>query len=70
MSTRAKVILILLVLTIWAVVTPRTWRDLRGRTPEQVRGPKWLWWLLSSNLTGSAAYWVAGRRPLPADTAS
>jgi len=49
-------------LLIWAVVTPYMWRDLRFRTPDQVRGPKWLWWIASANLSGSAAYWMFGRK--------
>lgn len=57
-----KIVLVSVVLLIWAVVTPFMWRDLKGRTPEQVRGPKWLWWIASLNLSGSAAYWLIGRR--------
>ena len=60
--TRHQVLRVGVVLAIWSVVTPFMWRDLRSRSPEQVRGPNWLWWLLSSNLSGSAAYWLVGRR--------
>ena len=59
----SKVIVFVVALLVGAVVTPFMWRDLRDRTPEQVRGPKWLWWIASSNLiTGSAAYWMFGRK--------
>lgn len=40
-----------------------TWRDLRGRPAGQVRGHKKFWQVASAlNTTGSAAYWVFGRR--------
>jgi hypothetical protein len=46
---------------VWAIVTPFMWRDLRRRPRDAVRGPKWLWWLSSLNLSGSVAYWLFGR---------
>jgi hypothetical protein len=56
-----------LVLAIAAVVhvtvTALTWRDLRSRPAGEVRGNKKLWWMASAvNTTGSAAYWLFGRR--------
>ena len=40
-----------------------TWRDLRSRPPGQVRGNKKFWRVASAlNTTGSAAYWLFGRR--------
>jgi hypothetical protein len=40
-----------------------TWRDLRSRTAEQVRGDKRIWRLASAaNTLGSGAYWLFGRR--------
>ena len=58
-----KPVLVVVAFLVWAVVTPFMWRDLRGRTAEQVRGPKWLWFIASSNLvTGSCAYWMFGRK--------
>jgi hypothetical protein len=40
-----------------------TWRDLRSRPAGQVRGPKKVWQVASAlNTTGSAAYWLFGRR--------
>jgi hypothetical protein len=47
---------------VWGIVTPFTWRDLRRRTPDQVRGSKWLWRVASSNLSGSIAYFLFGRK--------
>ena len=44
-------------------ITALTWRDLRARPVDRVRGDKRLWRLASAvNTTGSAAYWVVGRR--------
>jgi len=56
-----------LVLAIIAVVhltaVTLTWRDLRSRPAAQVRGPKRIWQLASAlNTSGSAAYWLFGRR--------
>jgi hypothetical protein len=53
---------IVLVLLVWLVVTPVVWRDLGRRSAAQVRGPKWLWRAASSNLTGSVAYLLIGRK--------
>jgi hypothetical protein len=40
-----------------------TWRDLRDRSAEQVRGNKTIWRVASGmNTLGSVAYWVFGRR--------
>jgi hypothetical protein len=45
------------------MVTALTWRDLRSRPAGQVRGPKNLWRVRSAlNTSGSAAYWLFGRR--------
>lgn len=57
-----RFVVVALAVAVWAVVTPHMWRDLRARAPDQVRGPKWLWWIASANLTGSAAYWLVGRK--------
>ena len=56
-----------LVLAIIAVVhltaVTLTWRDLRSRPAAQVRGPKRVWQLASAlNTSGSAVYWLFGRR--------
>lgn len=40
-----------------------TWRDIRERPAEQIRGSKRLWRVLSALNTGNAAaYWLVGRR--------
>jgi hypothetical protein len=40
-----------------------TWRDLHGRSSGQIRGNKKAWRAASAlNTTGSAAYWIFGRR--------
>lgn len=40
-----------------------TWRDLRHRPAGQVRGNKKFWRAASAlNTSGSAAYWLFGRR--------
>jgi hypothetical protein len=40
-----------------------TWRNLRDRSDEQVRGNKIIWRVASGmNTLGSVAYWVFGRR--------
>ena len=44
-------------------VVTLTWRDIRLRPEEQIRGSKKLWRVLSAaNTAGSGAYWLAGRR--------
>ena len=44
-------------------VVTLTWRDIRQRPEDQIRGSKRLWRVLSaSNTAGSGAYWLAGRR--------
>jgi hypothetical protein len=55
-------IVLAVVLVVWSFVTPFMWRDLRRRRPDQVRGKKWIWWVASSNLSGSVAYFLFGRR--------
>jgi hypothetical protein len=62
MRNNRGIMIVALAVAVWAAVTPPMWRDLRARTSEQVRGPKWLWWVASLNLSGSAGYWLVGRR--------
>jgi hypothetical protein len=47
-------------------VTALTWRDLRHRTDDQVRGKK-KWWRVASaaNSTNSLLYLLIGRRKAP-----
>ena len=62
-SSRRKYVIVAGVLLAWAVLTPFMWRDLRQRDSAAIRGPKVIWWIASTNLTGSLAYWLIGRRP-------
>ena len=51
------------VAVVHLMVMALTWRDLRSRSAGQVRGPKKLWRVASAlNTSGSAAYWLFGRR--------
>jgi hypothetical protein len=44
-------------------ITSLTWRDLRRRRPDQVRGSKRVWRLASAaNMSNSLAYFTFGRR--------
>jgi hypothetical protein len=44
-------------------VTAFTWRDLRNRAPEQVRGSKRFWRVIScANTLGSLLYFTLGRK--------
>ena len=51
------------VAVVHLTVMTLTWRDLRARPAGQVRGNKRIWQLASAlNTSGSAAYWIFGRR--------
>jgi hypothetical protein len=51
------------VLVVHSVVAAVTWRDLRSRPAERIRGPKRIWQIASAvNTLGSIAYWVVGRK--------
>jgi NO-binding membrane sensor protein with MHYT domain len=64
-STRQLLVVLAYVVTVHAPFTALTWRDLRIRSAAQVRGNKRIWRLTSAlNTTGSAAYWLFGRRSL------
>jgi hypothetical protein len=40
-----------------------TLRDISRRPADRVRGPKWLWRIVgTANTSGSAAYWLIGRK--------
>jgi hypothetical protein len=58
---------LLIVLVVHVLLLRLTWRDLRRRPDAAVRGKKRVWRFASSvNTTGSVAYWLFGRRRLPA----
>ena len=54
---------ILLFLIGHVLVAAWTWRDIRRRPAQQVRGSKALWRVFSAvNTLGSVGYWLIGRR--------
>jgi hypothetical protein len=56
------------ILAVHLGVTALTWRDLRHRTDDEVRGSKRVWRIASAlNTSGSVAYWILGRRGRVAD---
>jgi hypothetical protein len=59
---------ILIVLVVHLILARVTWLDLRRRPDAAVRGKKRFWRLACSlNTTGSVAYWLFGRRSVPAE---
>jgi hypothetical protein len=55
--------LIAAILALHTVVTAFTWRDIRNRPDDQIRGSKKLWRLVSAANTGnSIIYFVLGRK--------
>ena len=53
-------------LVVHVAITALTWWDLQKRPAEQIRGNKMIWRVASAlNTTGSAAYWLFGRRRSP-----
>lgn len=60
-SHSIKVVLMYLPVHLLAVAL--TWRDIRHRPADQLRGSKRLWRIVSAlNTLGAATYWLAGRR--------
>jgi hypothetical protein len=46
-----------------ATVAALTWRDIRGRSQDEVRGSKRIWRIATGlNSGASVAYWLGGRR--------
>jgi len=39
---------------IHVAVAAFTWRDIKNRDPDQIRGPKWLWRIASAVQMGNA----------------
>ncbi len=65
---RKRVLVVALIVHV--IVLTLTWRDLRKRPDEAVRGNKRIWRMASAlNTSGSAAYWLFGRRSAPAAVA-
>ncbi len=66
MTAQQKRVL-LIVLVIHVTLLKLTWLDLRRRPDAAVRGKKRVWRFASTvNTTGSVAYWLFGRRRVPA----
>ncbi len=48
---------------VHVVVVTLTWRDIRSRPEEQVRGNKRFWRVFSAlNTANAVVYWLVGRR--------
>jgi hypothetical protein len=63
MIARKDVRRVLPVLVAHVAITALTWRDLRRRPADQVRGSKKLWRVASAmNTVGSVAYLALGRK--------
>ena len=68
MLQRKDVRRIIPVLVAHAAITTLTWRDLRRRPAEQIRGSKRLWRVASAvNTVGTVAYLAVGRKRSRAD---
>ena len=62
LSTGAKVGIVIAA-AVELVLTTLAFKDLRSRSRDEVRGPKWLWSLVSLvQPAGPIAYLVLGRR--------
>lgn len=63
LSKDQKARLVVVAVAVQAVIAALTVRDINRRPDEAIRGPKRLWRLLGTvNTTGSAAYWIVGRK--------
>ena len=63
MIQRKDVRRVIPILVAHAAITALTWRDLRRRPEDQVRGSKRLWRAASAmNTVGSVAYLAMGRK--------
>lgn len=63
MERKPNKLVLAVVGVVHTLVATLTWRDLRNRPADQVRGSKTLWRAASAlNTLGSVAYWVVGRR--------
>jgi hypothetical protein len=64
---RANPKVLAVALVVHLIMLALTWRDLRGRDDADIRGTKQLWRVASAlNTSGSAAYWLFGRKPTSA----
>jgi hypothetical protein len=62
MRSRPKRIALAALVLAEVGLTALTWRDLRRRPPDQIRGSKRFWRAISTiNPGNSVAYWLIGR---------
>jgi hypothetical protein len=63
MTSERKKLVVAIIVPIQVVSAGLAWRDLAGRTDEQVRGSKRLWRVfVALNPGNSVIYWLFGRR--------
>jgi hypothetical protein len=63
MSGRPKRIALISLVLAEVGLAALTWRDLRRRPAEEIRGSKRFWRIISTiNPGNSVAYWLVGRR--------
>jgi hypothetical protein len=63
MKSDKKRIALVVIFLAEVVLATLTWRDIRNRPAEEIRGSKRLWRIISTiNPGNSVAYWVVGRR--------
>jgi hypothetical protein len=63
MSSRPKRIALVALVLAEVGLAALTWRDIRRRPAEEIRGSKRLWRIISTiNPGNSVAYWLVGRR--------
>ena len=63
MRGRPKRIALVALVLAEIVLAALTWRDLRHRPADEIRGSKWFWRIISTiNPGNSVAYWLVGRK--------
>jgi hypothetical protein len=63
MSGRPKRIALIVLVLAEVGLAALTWRDLRRRPADEIRGSKRFWRIISTiNPGNSVAYWLVGRR--------
>jgi hypothetical protein len=62
LTTRERVVVVTII-ALQAALTAYAQHDLSARGPDEVRGPKALWRLITLNTLGAVAYVLVGRRP-------
>jgi hypothetical protein len=63
MRSRPKRIALVALVLAEVGLAALTWRHLRRRPAEEIRGSKWFWRVISTiNPGNSVAYWLVGRK--------